>query len=356
MEASIAMAYSKSLAHLRDVLLPARTPGGLGMYDWGDPSALATLGDTPGSLGVNDWADPRNVRLPGLATFSEWAAELRVHIPANLQVGYWYPPGKKEDVLAAAQAFLVKSEDVPSAPYWPGNPDSGITIGVGYDLGQHSEKEIRATWSELDRPRLNAPENALGIEVDKWVTLPSLIACGKHGNSEPKYSVFTPLDRLSRASHLRGQSAASYLQTLNSVHVPKTLSVRVFKEVILPAYYTKAGSAFYGLQQLPTGVQVALISLVYNRGTKPSSSRIGNDIFNRGWEMRELQSAVLSKDLVMIYWLFESMRRIWVNGTSSTRGLVKRRNDELKLIEPYVIHDIRHQAVLQRYGSSPVSW
>ncbi len=40
-----------------------------------------------------------------------------------------------------------------SHPIWPGG-DSGITIGIGYDLGQNSEKLIRKDWtgklSEID--------------------------------------------------------------------------------------------------------------------------------------------------------------------------------------------------------------
>lgn len=61
---------------------------------------------------------------------------------------------------------------------------------------------------------------------------------------------------------------------------------------------------------------------------------------------RELKGAVLQKDLVWIYFYFESMRRVWL---TSDPGLVGRRDDELALIFPYVIHDIKHEAVLQGF-------
>jgi hypothetical protein len=38
-------------------LLPARTPGPLGVRDAAEPYAPAELGDTPGPLGVNDAAE-----------------------------------------------------------------------------------------------------------------------------------------------------------------------------------------------------------------------------------------------------------------------------------------------------------
>src|SRR5262249_52042648 len=39
-----------------DILVPARTPGPLGVNDAADPNARATPGDTPGALGINDAA------------------------------------------------------------------------------------------------------------------------------------------------------------------------------------------------------------------------------------------------------------------------------------------------------------
>jgi hypothetical protein len=39
-------------------VIPARTPGPLGMFDQGDPNVTSALGDTPGPLGYNDANDP----------------------------------------------------------------------------------------------------------------------------------------------------------------------------------------------------------------------------------------------------------------------------------------------------------
>lgn len=39
-------------------VIPARTPGPMGMFDQGDPNVTTALGDTPGPLGHNDANDP----------------------------------------------------------------------------------------------------------------------------------------------------------------------------------------------------------------------------------------------------------------------------------------------------------
>jgi hypothetical protein len=59
-----------------------------------------------------------------------------------------FPAGDKEDVIQRTVEFLVEQEKVPAHPYWPGG-SSGITIGVGWDIGQHTKEDVATTWSKL---------------------------------------------------------------------------------------------------------------------------------------------------------------------------------------------------------------
>jgi hypothetical protein len=61
--------HSPILLTQHDRIVPARTPGPLGVNDYADPNALAQLGDIPGSVGVNDRVDP-TLRNPGQGNIS----------------------------------------------------------------------------------------------------------------------------------------------------------------------------------------------------------------------------------------------------------------------------------------------
>jgi len=365
---------------------PDRTPGILGNKDAGDPTRWALLGDTPGPLGVNDCGAPVQYLLSGMNTFHDWALEQQFHLPVNDQLASFFPAGKKEEVLTQATTFLTESERIREDPYVPAHEDgtvigvSGVTIGIGYDLGQHTEKQIRQEWAELDA---RSPR-----------TKPS------------------PLDLLAAAAGLSKEQAKKYLPQVKHLTVSRDIARKVFRETMLPEYYDRAVRFFPGLTELPTGAQVALLSLVFNTGTlhkkegpvlveagrtisamRPSSSAslhlnfhsqangtkisLGcssrltsgfdrlhggtlkteeaeapatlevheEDFFGNDWEKRQLREAVRSKDLVWVYWYFESSRRIW----AEEKSLVKRRNDEAGLIFPYVQADLQREAFLRRF-------
>jgi hypothetical protein len=71
-----------------------------------------------------------------------------------------FAAGNREAVLERSADFLIKAEDLPTHPYWPGG-ESGITIGVGWDLGQHSESELLRAWATLDLTTLGQLKIAL---------------------------------------------------------------------------------------------------------------------------------------------------------------------------------------------------
>src|SRR4051812_34134938 len=47
-----------------------------------------------------------------------------------------------------ALQLILRNEGLDQPAEWPGGA-SGITIGIGYDLGQETEEQFRSDWSDL---------------------------------------------------------------------------------------------------------------------------------------------------------------------------------------------------------------
>lgn len=168
-------------------------------------------------------------------------------------------------------------------PVWPGG-ESGVTIGIGYDLGQVSKKSIEADWG----PVLDAP------------VLQSLMV----------------------AQGVKGEVAKQLAQSLSSVSIPFDVACRVFYTRTLPEYAAKVRACYPGGEKLPADAQGMLLSLVYNRGTSfkgPTRTEMA--------AIAPLVRGGVSK-LGEIAAQFESMVRLW----PTVRGLRDRREREAELI------------------------
>jgi hypothetical protein len=204
-------------------------------------------------------------------------------------------------VLKQSADFLIAAENVPLHPYWPSG-DSGITIGVGWDLGQHGRTDLLTVW------------HALGP---------------------------ISLAKLAEASNKKAHPAVLLLPDLKSIDVPRDLSLAVFRKSLEDDYYPTTIKLFPGVEKLPTEVQVALISVVFNRGAV-----LGHDPdwetateLDRRWEIRRLRGDVQRGDTFAIYVRLGTMKRLWEK--SGPRGLLYRRRDEQHLIRPYVDKELR---------------
>lgn len=168
-------------------------------------------------------------------------------------------------------------------PTWPG-AQSGITVGVGYDLGYNSKEVILSDWEELGSPR----------------------------------------ERLAKMSGLKTQKAREALPSVKDIEVQWKISEGVFNRVTLTRFHTLTRNTFPGFDELHENAQAALVSLVFNRG----SSMVGDSRL----EMRKIRDCVARKDYAgMAYWNRKSVR-IW-EGTSVERGLSRRREAEAVLME-----------------------
>ncbi|HWD91505.1 MAG TPA: hypothetical protein VG938_04065 [Verrucomicrobiae bacterium] len=132
------MAYSRSkkIPGFDPWAIAPRTCGPMGQDDAGEPFT-SILGDTPGSLGINDWASP---------------GEILKKIETQRTLGSTKPSVAVRDpnfaVSQGQVTFDAEGNDNPKSPYfsrqitWPGNTESGVTLGRGYDMGNRTTLEV----------------------------------------------------------------------------------------------------------------------------------------------------------------------------------------------------------------------
>jgi GH24 family phage-related lysozyme (muramidase) len=172
-----------------------------------------------------------------------------------------------------------------SSPTWPGAA-SGVTIGIGADLGYMTKLEYNKYFSRY----FTEEENRQLISV-----------IGKKG--------------LNAKSALR--------QISPSIKLKWEDAIEIFKNWTLPKFWSLANSVWPGLDNLCESAQVALVSIVFNRGTSLSgASRL---------EMRKIKVLVPQKNYALIAKEIRSMKRLWAN--KKLNGLLRRRDKEALMVE-----------------------
>jgi GH24 family phage-related lysozyme (muramidase) len=193
-----------------------------------------------------------------------------------------------EKISTKAVQLILNAEGIDQPANWPGGA-SGITIGIGYDIGYTTVDRFESDWGDV---------------------LPA-----------------SQMQRLKEAIGLRGLSAKVYAPEFSDIKITPDDARKVFTERTLPIEQTKAQLAFPGFEKLPIDAQGALISLVYNRGTS-MFDKPGED---KRKEMRAIRDAVAVGDLHEIANQLRSMKRLWEG--KGLDGLIKRREDEAELVE-----------------------
>ncbi len=171
-------------------------------------------------------------------------------------------------------------------PEWPGE-SSGVTIGIGYDVGQASKAQFLADWQ------------------------------GKIPDAM--------LKALAKTCGVTGVAARALAQQLRAVvDIPWETALDVFSNHDVPRYLAMLRHAVPGVDQLGPDCKGTLLSVTFNRGAGGFSS--GSTRFA---EMRDIKACVKSGDLARIPGLLRSMKRLWPN----TAGLRNRRDHEAELFE-----------------------
>jgi GH24 family phage-related lysozyme (muramidase) len=169
-------------------------------------------------------------------------------------------------------------------PTWPGGA-SGVTIGIGFDLGYYSASDIKNAWAAL------ISQNDLGL---------LLTVAGK-----------------------TGATAKNVLSSVNAVRIPYTTAAKVFYQSTLPSFAKQVRKIYPGVEKLPPDAQGALLSLVYNRGSDISPNK------PKRKEMFNIVAAVAGNDLTGIAREIRNMKRLWPD----MKGLRDRRDMEATMVE-----------------------
>lgn len=172
-------------------------------------------------------------------------------------------------------------------PEKPGGA-SGVTVGIGYDLGYYKPEQIRKDWGAL---------------------LPASM-----------------VEALASCAGIKGNAAfAACARVKPIVSVPWEAAIEVFSNVSIPTYLARTRAGLPNFDLLVPDCRGALLSLVYNRGA--SFSLAGE----RYSEMRAIRAAMAAKNFAVIPAQLRAMKRLWT--TKSVRGVALRREHEAKLFE-----------------------
>jgi hypothetical protein len=167
-------------------------------------------------------------------------------------------------------------------PEWPGE-QSGITIGVGWDLGHTPATETSRAW---------------GPHLDSG-TLAALVG----------------------VSGRKGADAQTVLPHVRHLVVPWAAALSVFEAVTIPSWYLRTLRIYPQAQALHGDSAAALVSLVFNRGASLTGERRS--------EMLRIQELLRVNELAQIPAQFRAMCRLWPN----SKGLRRRREEEAELFE-----------------------
>jgi hypothetical protein len=168
-------------------------------------------------------------------------------------------------------------------PIWPGG-ESGVTIGIGYDLGFTAASRIEEDW----RGRMRDAD----------------------------------LERLLKVEGLKGPDAKKALPKVKDAVVELGPAQEVFFRRTLPFHATQTQRAYPGVERLPADAQAMLLSLVFNRGASlTGATRV---------EMKAIRDLIPGRDLAGIAAQVRAMKRLW--DPAKLPGLHKRRDREAELI------------------------
>lgn len=185
--------------------------------------------------------------------------------------------------------FEVTSQQVYTAKYqrptWPGGA-SGVTIGIGYDVGYATSAELHADFDTL---------------------LPAAMVTG-----------------LERAIGVTGAAAPPLAQELAaSVGVAWNAAIGVHRSKVIPRWAGLTERSLPNTEGLSGDAFGALVSLTYNRGASFATAG------DRYVEMRAIKADMTAEDFNDVPAQLRSMKRLW----PTVPGLQKRREREAQLFE-----------------------
>lgn len=199
-------------------------------------------------------------------------------------------------------SFEVGSKDLYTQKYqqptWPGGA-SGVTIGIGYDLGYYTSAQISNAWK------------AQTSQAD--------------------------LQTLLTVAGKKGDVCKGLIPSVKGIKIPYDKAYSVFYQSTLPSFAGQTRKAYPGVEKLPPDAQGALLSLVYNRGA-------AIDATDRRKEMKAIVELVKNGNVKAIGAQIRSMKRLW--DPKKQKGLIVRREQEAVLAEAATFDFLPEQLVM----------
>jgi hypothetical protein len=197
-------------------------------------------------------------------------------------------PQPSVELTAAGVTFIGREEiSSPKAyrqkyihPVWP-SANSGITIGIGYDLKFANRAKLDADWGDT-------------------------LQAGA-------------IERLAAVSGTVGSEAKR--AQVNDITVPLLAAVKVFLQRMMPEHIDRTRTTYPTLDALPPHRRTVLISLVFNRGNALEG--------DRRREMKRIQELLKEGSLDPVAEQLEAMTRLW--DPASEGGVIGRRLHEARL-------------------------
>lgn len=236
--------------------------------------------------------------LEGAGAGLEWkeAAAEGLAIVAAISDGRKSKTPISEGATRMVVMFEVTSEKAYSSKYqrpiWP-HGQSGVTIGIGYDLGYVSKTRFGDDWKNYI-----SPQDISYLEV----------ACRKHG-----------------------AAAEALTKQLQNFKVDYTGAHKQFVTETLPRYVGQTEDALANCDQLSPASLGALVSLTFNRGASYTIPE-NKDKTGRYQEMRNISTHMINKEFDKVPAEILSMKRLW-EGKPKMKGLLTRRELEAKLFK-----------------------
>lgn len=169
-------------------------------------------------------------------------------------------------------------------PTYPGGA-SGVTIGIGYDLGYNTKIQFAYDW-----------KNVLSESIFK---------------------------RLEACTGAKGETARQLVRHVRDIEISWEDAFKVFENSTVPRFINETLRAFPGADKLHPDAFGALVSIVFNRGGSVSGASRR--------EMLNIRNLIPSKNYNAIASEIRSMKRLWIG--KGLDGLLKRRDEEAQIVD-----------------------
>lgn len=189
---------------------------------------------------------------------------------------------------------ILEFERYESRPYHPGDDSSGVTIAIGYDLGQQSKAQI-----QQDLANFYTKEQ---------------------------------IERLMTAQGKKGANAQSFVQKLSDITITKSNALKL-ATVLKKRYANQVLSIYPETLDLHPHCQGVLLSLVFNRGPSLEDPKPPKKGLTR-IHMRQIRDALKDNKPEEIPSILRDMSKLWSKtGPKGNSGVGIRRREEAKIFE-----------------------